>query len=569
MGLLLAWLIGCGAPEPVATDRALPTPEALDAHCADEVGPPAVTEVVDGVFVARGFDLANTLVIQTPEGRVVVDPGMSPARSGPTRAALDAVTTGPVRAVIYTHSHIDHVGGASVWVEPGTEIWATDAFTDHFFKQYGVFLPTESTRAARQFAVDVPTDDLPCSALGRQADVRAALASGARLPTHTFSGTHSLTVGGVRLDLVEAHGETDDQLFVHLPDRGVLLPGDNVYTAFPNLYTIRGSRPRPTAEWVASLDAMRALDPEVLLPSHTAPIVGKDAVRQRLTAYRDGIQWVRSAVVRGANAGHTPDELAATVGLPPSLAAEPALQELYGQIDWSVRAIYTNELGWFDGRASQLDRLPPTDRARRLVAAMGGVEAVREQALAADDPRWALELLELLEAHGESGLSPAFADAYERLAATTANTNARGYLLVAARQRRAGAVEPLGAAVLSEDFADGLPVEQVFANLVTRLGPAEGVHESVVFAFTDHDPAVLTVRNGVLEVVWGDPLPGTPPPVATATVSTATWKALALERTTPAAALADGSLVLDHPLAFKAFLDRFDQGLVRVVPRLP
>ncbi|MCB9675328.1 MAG: MBL fold metallo-hydrolase [Alphaproteobacteria bacterium] len=565
--MLILALLACGGEVAPTTRRALPTPDDLERRCG-VVGEPRVEEPSPGVFVARGFDLANTVVVQTADGRVVIDAGMSPARSEATRAALDAVTSGPVRALIFTHSHIDHVGGASVWAEPNTEIWATDAFTTRFFAQYGVFLPAESTRAARQFGVGLDPADLPCSSIGHTADVRAAMQSGARMPTHTFSGTHTLEVGGVTLELVEAHGETDDQLFVHLPDAGVLLPGDNVYAAFPNLYTIRGTRPRPTDEWVASLDAMRARDPALLVPSHTEPVEGRESVRARLTAYRDAIQWVRDSVVRAANAGTPLD----AIGAAEALAGDPALAELYGQLDWSARAIYTNELGWFDGRASQLYPLPPDDRAKRLIGAMGGREAVLAALDASDDPRWALELLELLEASGEQGLNTRFADAYEALAATTANTNGRAYLLVSARERRAGRVEGVGEPTLAEDFVEGLPIVQVMQSTAARLRPgaAQGVHETVVLAFTDHDPAVLTVRNGVLEVVWGTPLPGTPEPLATAHVSTRAWKDLALQRRSAAGALADGSLGIEgSALGFRAFMDRFEQGLAPPAERLP
>ncbi|MEZ4319954.1 MAG: alkyl sulfatase dimerization domain-containing protein [Myxococcota bacterium] len=571
MTLLPLLLWACSDPA-VVTRRAVSTPEALDEHCRSQVGEPRVERVTDGVFVARGFDLANTVVVQTSDGRVVIDAGMSPARASQAREALDAVTEGPVRALVFTHSHIDHVGGASVWAGPDTEIWATEAFSPHFFKQYGVFLPAESTRASRQFGVDLDASELPCSSIGRNADVRAALQSGALQPTHTFTGTHTLVVGDTRIELVEAHGETDDQLFVHLPDAGVLLPGDNVYAAFPNLYTIRGSRPRPTGAWIASLDAMRARDPAFLVPSHTATVEGVEAVRHVLTTYRDGIQWVRDTVVRGANAGTPLDRLVAEAGLPEHLANEPVLAELYGQIDWSVRALYTNELGWFDGRASQLHPLAPGDRAQRTIDAMGGVDAVLSRVAEADDPRWALELLETLEAAGTLGLDARFADAYEALAATTANTNGRAYLLVSARQRRAGAVEPLGEPILAEAFVEGLPIRQVLESTVARLRPgaALDVHESVVLAFTDHEPATLTVRRGVLEVVWGTPLPGTPAPLATATVSTRTWKDLALQRRSAAAALADGSLSIEgSALGFKAFMDRFQTGLAPPAERLP
>ena len=88
-------------------------------------------------------------------------------------------------------------------------------------------------------------DLLGCSALGVRPSVDKARKSGVRLPTNTFSGVEKFEVGGVRIELHEAHGETHDQLFVYLPDRNVLLAGDNFYSAFPNIYTIRGTSPPP------------------------------------------------------------------------------------------------------------------------------------------------------------------------------------------------------------------------------------------------------------------------------------------------------------------------------------
>jgi alkyl sulfatase BDS1-like metallo-beta-lactamase superfamily hydrolase len=96
---------------------------------------------------------------------------------------------------------------------------------------------------------------------------------------------------------------------------------------------------------------MRKLEPEYLVPSHTEPVFGLEAVSKQLTDYRDGIQWVYVETIRGANEGKSMDELASSVGLPLHLRDNDALDELYGQIDWSVRAIYSGELGWFDGQA--------------------------------------------------------------------------------------------------------------------------------------------------------------------------------------------------------------------------
>jgi len=471
--------------------------------------------------------------------------------------------------VIYTHSHIDHVGGAEAWVEEGTRIWATQDFADHFFKQYGTFLPVEAARAQRQFGRDVPLSELPCSALGRRVDLEGTLRNGARMPTDVFTGDHMLDVGGVRIALVEAHGETHDQLFVWLPEERVLLPGDNWYRSFPNLYTIRGSQPRPVDDWIESLDAMRRLAPEVLVPSHSGPVRGSEAVQEALRNYRDGIQWVRDAVVRGANAGEDVDTLAEGIGLPPHLAAEPALVELYGQIDWSVRAIYGNALGWFDGRASALYPLPRREQAARTIAAMGGAQKVREAARTADDPRWAIHLLSLLEATDEDVSEP-MARAYEEVAETVYNTNGRGYLLRSAEERRTG-LSSLGEPEWAEEFVDAVPVELIFNSLAARLKPDASldVHESVIVRFPD-DQFVLTVRRGVAEVVRGAPLSGTPEPVAVAVTDVATWRRLALQLDQPAAAIASGRLEIEGTLlGFSRFMGRFERGLAPPPRRLP
>jgi alkyl sulfatase BDS1-like metallo-beta-lactamase superfamily hydrolase len=549
-------------------DTAVPEPPTdLLAWCDAAIGAPTIDEPAPGLFVARSYDLANTIVLQTPDGNVVIDVGMSPTRAALTRAALDAVAPGPVRAIIYTHSHIDHTGGASVWAEDGTEIWATAALFPELVRQYGALRPAESRRAELQFGAHVPAEDLPCSALGRTADVIAALSTGVRRPTHTFTGAASFSVGGVQIELIEAHGETADHLMVWLPQLEALLVGDNFYAAFPNLYTIRGTRPRPVDAWIDSLDVMRGLDPALIVPSHTRPVVGREAVRAALTDYRDAIQWLRDAVVRGANAGMTVDALVDTVRLPAHLAQSPNLDERYGQVDWSVRALYTGELGWFDGRTHAL--YPPANAKAAEVALMGGVQSVTSAAVAAldgGDPRLGLHLLgKLLDAGvaTEAELAPELIRAYRAVAATVPNTNGRGWLLEAAL-RLSGVVDPAPEPTLSDVFVDELPVGVLFGVMPSRLivDEALAAEESLHIVLTDTGERWnLTVRRGVAEVREGDPLPGNPAPVATLTTTSLTWKRLALGVSDPLQALADGLLESDDLFAVVTFLGRFEQGL--------
>ncbi len=288
------------------------------------------------------------------------------------------------------------------------------------------------------------------------------------------------------------------------------MPGDNYYHAFPNLYTIRGTSPRPVDAWIDSLDQMRRRAPEHLVPSHTIPLRGRENILGALTRYRDAIQWVRDRVVAGANAGMRLEPLVESIGLPPAVASDPALAPLYGQVDWSARAIYTNHLGWFDGSPEALYPMPERDQAARTVAMMGGAERLWTaiDGSARTDPRWALHLLTLLRNSGLAVETPGerwaltSATALESLAATVGNSNGRGYLLESALGLRHGA-PPLPTPRASAAILDAVPMATVFHVMASRLLPelSAGVHESVRFDLTDsHETFFLTIRNGVLEV---------------------------------------------------------------------
>lgn len=570
-GVGLAWWTLRPSEQVVQQGRATPAPEGLARHCREVVGPPRVLEPSPGVFVAVGYDLANTILVQTDEGHVVIDAGLAPDTAARTREALLARAPGRVHTLIYTHSHIDHVGGASVWVEEGTQVWASAAFEEHFFKQYGVFQEAERARGARQFGHHASHDALPCSALGARPALDALKRTGARMPTHTFEGKTALTVGGKRFELHEAFGETHDQILVWMPDAKLLMPGDNFYVSYPNLYTLRGTSPRPVRAWIASLDQMRRLAPEHLIPSHTPPLQGAAHIAQTLRDYRDGIQWVRDAVVRGANAGQPLDQIVDGVGLPPHLRQAPALQELYGQLDWSARAIYTNELGWFDGRPTELYKLPARDEADRMMALMGGppkVWGALLQAQADQDHRWALRLVALLRVGSPSPqVPPKDLDAREAqslraLADQTSNSNGRAYLLESAHEREHG-FELLPRPAMDDALTDAVPLSLFFEAMSGRLLPERSLdaHERVTFVFSDVGRTFhLTVRRGVAEVVEGDPLPDAPPALATLTTDAPTWRRVALKQMAPLDAVTSGRLRVEGDQAgLLRFLQRFRQ----------
>jgi alkyl sulfatase BDS1-like metallo-beta-lactamase superfamily hydrolase len=327
--------------------------------------------------------------------------------------------------------------------------------------------------------------------------------------------------------------------------------------------------------WIESLDKMRRRAPKVLIPSHTGAIVGESNVASRLTAYRDGIQWVRDQVVRGANEGLDIEQIVERTGLPPALQGESSLRELYGQIDWSVRAIYGNELGWFDGRPHRLYPHPKEDIAQRSIELMGGPTAVLA---AADDARkrgdssWSLHLLALLEdsqIQGETSRAAREAqeqltiDTLRALGEKTANTNGRAYLLQSALEVSGGVV-PAPTPSPNLELVDRMPISLFFDIMKTRIIPkkAAGVEESVRFTFSDSsEDWFLTLRNGILEVASGTPIPGSPAPVAVVSTDTRTWRRLSTQKISPIPTLASGDLSIKNLPAFMRFMGRFDQSL--------
>ena len=472
---------------------------------------PRVVEVVDGVHVAIGYGLANSILIEGTDGDIIVDTMESMEAGRRVRAEFDKITTKPVKAIIYTHNHADHIFGAKALAGGATPDVYSHATTNYYINRIvNVLRPAIFKRSMRQFGPLLPEGALENAGIGPYLDFDQNTEPGLIRPTKTFDGENmKVTIAGVELELVFAPGETPDQIFVWLPQKKVLLPGDNIYKSFPNLYAIRGTAHRDVMDWVRSLDKMRKLKPEHLVPSHTGPVSGQAEVYSMLTNYRDAIQYVHDQTVRGMNKGLSADELVETVILPTRLAKLPYLQEFYGTVAWSVRSIFAGYLGWFSGDAADLNPVTGADRSQHFADLAGGPQALATKAQAALDsgnPNWAVELArELARLEGQREVAAAILEkGFRILAEESRSANARNYYLTQALEW-SGELEigKQNIHTAPDGLFKSMPIDNFMQAMAVNLRAKRTLplNKYIAVTFTDLDETyVINVRHGVAEV---------------------------------------------------------------------
>ena len=560
-GLLVALLAAAGcdsSPQPVSF-AGIETPADLARHSAEFSR--RIVEVTEGVHVAIGYGLANSILIEGSDGAIVVDTMSSMNEGRAVREAFRAITPKPVKALIYTHNHADHVMGARAFADsPDIPVYAHATTAAHIDRVLNILRPVLAVRSQRMFGSYLDPAGLVNAGIGPRLGLGPDSEVGVLRPNRVFDEVLETEIAGLRVRLEHAPGETDDQILIWLPDSQVLLPGDNIYKAFPNLYTIRGTAYRDVRAWVDSLDRMRQLAPEHLVPSHTAPLSGAIRIQETLTDYRDAIQFVHDQTIRGMNQGLTADDLAVQVVLPGHLSGSPWLQEFYGTVAWSVRSIFSGHLGWFDGNPTRLYPLPPRDEAARWADLAGGYEplvAAAEAALAGNDYQWVLEITDrLLQLDpGDPRPRNARVTALTALGELQGNPNARHYYLTAAAELGDGLnLGQIG--VADATTLRGLPMEGFFRSLSVNLDAAASTDtlQTASFAFPDSgEQWSVIVRRGIAEIRQGM----LTDPDFRITVDSLVWKEMLAGTRNPAVTVATDMNIEGGRVAFLEFLSLF------------
>ena len=380
---------------------------------------PEARKVYDFIYLSEG--LSNSYLITTPEGRIVVNTGMG-FEAPVHKRNFDAVDGSPVRYILLTQGHVDHVGGVDLFREEGTQLVA-QANNEPHQTDDGRIAAFRASRSAFAFA-----DAIARAWTYIQENVGGGIPAQSRpTPDITFEDHLSLELGGVRIELYSTPGgETTDSMVIWLPDHKVCFCG-NLFSAlfghFPNLVTVRGDRYREALGFIESLERVRALEPELLLTGHHGPVVGKETIRAELTRLRDAVRFVHDETVRGMNHGKYIHTLMRDIQLPPELE----VGEGYGKVSWSVRAIWENYAGWFHhSSTTELYSVPGKSVHKDLVELAGGADSVADRArdrLAAGETLEAIHLAEvaLSDSPANTVALEVMIAAHERLEAESEN----------------------------------------------------------------------------------------------------------------------------------------------------
>jgi len=479
-------------------------------------------EVVPGVYQVRGLDIANMTLIEGDSGVIVVDTLTSIEGA---RAAMELYAKHrglrPVVAVIFTHTHTDHWGGARGVLAEGVPaggrvpIIAPNLFMEHAVSENIIAGPAMLRRAQYQFGPFLPRGEhgqVDCG-LGKS---MAAGSVALLRPTDMIMATGDRRViDGVEFEFQMApNSEAPAEMHFYVPRYRLLNLAENCTHNFHNLLPFRGADVRDALAWSKYLTEALTMwggRAEAMCGQHHWPVWGTERIATMIRQQRDTYKFAHDQTVRLMNHGLTASEIAETIRLPSGLEGAWHVRGYYGHIRHNVKAIYQRYLGWYDANPANLDALPPADSAKKYVAYMGGADAILVRARADFDKgefRFVAQVLgHLVFAEPYNPAARALlADTFEQLGYAAESATWRNAYLFGAQELRQGMPKAPPRAAMPRETLAALRTEQLWDVLGIRLnGPkAEGKRIVLNWTFTDTDERfVLNLENCALTYAAG------------------------------------------------------------------
>jgi alkyl sulfatase BDS1-like metallo-beta-lactamase superfamily hydrolase len=475
-------------------------------------------EVVPGVYQVRGLDIANMTLIEGDKGVIVLDTLTSIEGA---RAAMELYFQHrgkrPVSAVIFSHTHTDHWGGARGVLDDATlasgsvPIIAPNLFMEHAVSENIIAGPAMLRRAQYQFG--------PFLAKGVRGHVDCGLgktmAAGAVAllrPTDLIIATgDKRVIDGLEFEFQMApNSEAPAEMHFFVPRYRLLNLAENCTHNFHNLLPFRGADVRDALAWSKYLGEALQMwggKAEAMCGQHHWPVWGKERIDTMIRQQRDLYKFAHDQTIRLMNHGMTAAEIAETIRLPKSLDGAWHGRGYYGHIRHNVKAIYQKYLGWYDANPVNLDPLPPVESGKKYVEYMGGAQAILDRArkdFAKGEFRFVAQAVShLVFADPDNQAARALlADTFEQLGYAAESSTWRNAYLFGAQELRNGMpkVPPRAPGMARETLA-ALRTEQLWDVLGVRLnGPkAEGKRIVLNWSFTDTgETFILNLENSAL-----------------------------------------------------------------------
>lgn len=475
-------------------------------------------EVVPGLYQIRGLDLSVMSFVESDTGVIVIDPLISKETAA---AAMDLYRRHrgdrPIRAVIHTHSHIDHFGGVQgivtqEQVDAGVEIIVPEGMVEHAVAE-NVYAGTAMGRRAGYMygaALARGPKGAVGAGLGQTTSTGEATLLAPTLEITTTGQTH--TVDGLEIEFQMAPGtEAPSEMHFYFPQYKALCLAENATHTLHNLLTLRGAVVRDPHVWSQYLtEAIEHFgqEAEVLFTSHHWPTWGNAEILEFLGLQRDLYGYLHDQTLRMINQGLQGAEIAERIELPPALEQAWHARGYYGSVSHNVKAIYQRYMGWFDGNPARLWPHPPKEQAARYVDALGGIDRVVELAQSAFDSgdfRWAATLLDhaVFTDPDDAAVKSLYADTLEQLGYGAENGTWRNFFLSGATELREGNFGTPTVTTAPAIQAQLTP-EQLFDALAITVDGPRAWDLDLALDITISDLARsfhLTLRHGVLVYV--------------------------------------------------------------------
>jgi linear primary-alkylsulfatase len=542
--------------------------------------------VVDRVYQVRGIDIANMTIVEGDSGLILIDPLLS---NETAKAALDLYLqhrpAKPVVAVIYTHSHSDHFGGAKgvITAEDAAggkvKVIAPDGFMEHAVAENVIAGNAMIRRSQFQFGSTLPVGERGQIDTG----LGKALARGTISlipPNEVIKQVYETrVVDGVEIEFHLVPGsEAPSEMLMYFPQFKLLNMAEDATHNMHNLYTIRGAEIRDGRLWSRYIsDAIERYGDktEIVIAQHHWPMWGNARIVSFLGKQRDLYKFIHDQSVRLLNHGLTSTEIAERLKLPASLAGDWSARGYYGTLSHNAKAVYQFYLGWYNANPADLNPLPRAETARKQIEYMGGAEAVLKRAR--DDfkqgqYRWVASIASQLvfADPANKDARELGADAMEQLGYQSEAATWRNAYLLGAAELRNG-VPRLPGAGANAELLKGITIDLAFDFLGVRLNApkAEGKRIVINWNFTDLKQVYVTnLENSALTHTSGKPADNAD---ATVTLTRAAWDAISLKERTFVGSVVTGDVfVSGNPLKLGELfdlLDEFSPGFEVVEPR--